>query len=75
MRQGSARAIAIGWGMVPRGEVGIVVAGLGLAAGAIDGPIYSIVVGMAVLTTLVVPPLLPLLVRRAEPDLSARVDA
>jgi Kef-type K+ transport system membrane component KefB len=71
IRQGSARAIAIGWGMVPRGEVGIVVAGLGLAAGAIDAAIYSVVVGMAVITTLVVPPLLPRLVRRAEPGLAA----
>lgn len=64
---GRARATLIGWGMVPRGEVGIVVAGLGLAAGAIDGTLYSVVVGMAVVTTLLVPPLLPALVRRAEP--------
>ncbi|HET7686214.1 MAG TPA: cation:proton antiporter [Candidatus Limnocylindria bacterium] len=66
-RTGRARALLIGWGMVPRGEVGIVVAGLGLAAGAIDAAIYSVVVGMAILTTLVVPPLLPRLVRAAEP--------
>lgn len=66
LRLGRDRALLIGWGMVPRGEVGIVVAGLGLSAGAIDGPLYSVVVGMAVITTLVVPPLLPVLVRRAE---------
>ena len=63
--QGRARAALIGWGMVPRGEVGIVVAGLGLSAGAIDAPIYSVVVGMAIITTVIVPPLLPMLVRRA----------
>ena len=51
--------------MVPRGEVGIVVAGLGLSAGAIDSQLYTVVVGMAILTTLMVPPLLPWLVRRA----------
>ena len=69
LRQGRARAVLIGWGMVPRGEVGIVVAGLGLSAGAIDGEIYSVVVGMAIITTLIVPPLLPRLVRAAEaPD-------
>ncbi len=50
----------------PRGEVGIVVAGLGLSTGAIDSEIYSVAVGMAILTTLIVPPLLPRLVRRAE---------
>jgi Kef-type K+ transport system membrane component KefB len=66
--QGRWRAAMVGWGMVPRGEVGIVVAGLGLSAGAIDSEIYSVVVGMAIITTLVVPPLLPWLVRRAEAD-------
>lgn len=62
---GRRQAVLIGWGMVPRGEVGIVVAGLGLQAGAIGTGLYSVVVGMAVLTTLIVPPLLPWLVRRA----------
>ena len=66
LRQGTARAAFVGWGMVPRGEVGIVVAGLGLSAGAIDSSVYTLVVGMAVITTLIVPPLLPMLARRAE---------
>lgn len=66
IRLGRDRALLIGWGMVPRGEVGIVVAGLGLSLGAIDAPLYSVVVGMAVITTLIVPPFLPALVRRAE---------
>jgi Kef-type K+ transport system membrane component KefB len=62
---GRDRAALVGWGMVPRGEVGIVVAGLGLSAGAIDSELYTVVVGMAILTTLIVPPLLPWLVGRA----------
>jgi Kef-type K+ transport system membrane component KefB len=70
-RSGMARATLVGWGMVPRGEVGIVVAGLGLSAGAITGELYSVVVGMAIATTLLVPPLLPGLVRRAEPEAAA----
>ena len=65
---GRRRATTIGWGMVPRGEVGIVVAGLGLTTGAIDGEIYSVVIGMAVLTTLIVPPLLPALLRASDPE-------
>jgi Kef-type K+ transport system membrane component KefB len=68
--RGRRRATAIGWGMVPRGEVGIVVAGLGLSTGAIDGELYSVVVGMAILTTLIVPPFLPLLLSRAEKQLT-----
>ncbi len=69
LREGTARATLIGWGMIPRGEVGIVVAGLGLSYGAIETEIYSVVVGMAIITTLVVPPLLPVLARRAEGSL------
>ncbi len=75
LREGRARATLIGWGMIPRGEVGIVVAGLGLSSGAIETQIYSVVVGMAIVTTLIVPPLLPLLVRRAEGTVVAARDA
>jgi Kef-type K+ transport system membrane component KefB len=63
---GIRRAALVGWGMVPRGEVGIVVAGLGLQLGVIEGSIYSVVVGMAVITTLLVPPMIPWLADRAE---------
>jgi Kef-type K+ transport system membrane component KefB len=49
------------------------VAGLGLAAGAIGSELYAVVVGMAVLTTLLVPPLLPALVQRAEDDAASLV--
>lgn len=66
LRLGRDRALLIAAGMVPRGEVGIVVAGLGLQVGAIDDSIYSVVVGMAIITTLIVPPFLPALVSRAE---------
>ena len=72
--QGRAQATLVGWGMIPRGEVGIVVAGLGLSTGAIESEIYSVVVGMAILTTLIVPPLLPMLVRRAESGAAAGAD-
>jgi Kef-type K+ transport system membrane component KefB len=63
---GTRRAVLVGWGMVPRGEVGIVVAGLGLQIGVIGGSMYSIVVAMAIATTLLVPPFVPRLVRWAE---------
>jgi len=63
---GARRAVLVGWGMVPRGEVGIVVAGLGLQIGVIGAAMYSVVVAMAIATTLLVPPLVPRLVRWAE---------
>jgi Kef-type K+ transport system membrane component KefB len=49
-------------GMVPRGEVGIIVAGIGSTAGVIDAELFAVIVGMAVLTTLIAPPTLKRLV-------------
>jgi Kef-type K+ transport system membrane component KefB len=68
---GRERAILIGWGMVPRGEVEIIVAGLALTAGAIGSDLYAVIVAMVVITALVVPPLMGPLVRRAEPAIVA----
>jgi Kef-type K+ transport system membrane component KefB len=48
----------IGCGMVPRGEVGMVVAQIGMSMGIIQKPVYAVVVFMAVATTIVAPALL-----------------
>jgi Kef-type K+ transport system membrane component KefB len=57
-----ARGMAIvGVGMAPRGEVGLIVASVGQGIHAIPDAVFSVVVVMTVLTTIVVPPLLPLL--------------
>ena len=56
-----------GFGMVPRGEVGMVVAQLGLSLGVIEKPVYAVVVFMAVMTTLVAPPLLAFSFRGEQP--------
>lgn len=55
---GKADMFRIGVGMVPRGEVGMVVAQLGLVLGVISNKTYSVVVFMAILTTMIAPPLL-----------------
>jgi Kef-type K+ transport system membrane component KefB len=55
---GWADAVRVGVGMVPRGEVGMVVAGIGLTFGVINPAIYSVVVFMSLATTMVAPPLL-----------------
>lgn len=60
---GGAAAIIIGVGMVPRGEVGIIVAMLGLRLHAIPESMYALVIFMSVMTTLAVPPVLRLLFR------------
>jgi Kef-type K+ transport system membrane component KefB len=64
-RLGRRDAIRIGVGMIPRGEVGMVVAQFGLGLGAISRDIYGVVVFMAVASTLVAPPLLDLVFRSA----------
>ena len=46
----------IGMGMVPRGEVGIVVAQIGLGLQAVSDAAYGVVLFMAVATTLIAPP-------------------
>lgn len=50
--------LAIGIGMIPRGEVGLVFAGIGAASGVLDKPLQAAIVIMVVLTTFVAPPLL-----------------
>ena len=50
---GSANIIGIG--MIPRGEVGIIVASIGLEHYAITGELYTVVVMMSVITTIVAP--------------------
>lgn len=44
--------------MTPRGEVGIVVAGLGLASGALDRELFAVLVAVSVITSLLAPPAL-----------------
>jgi len=53
---GWRRAAQIGVGMVPRGEVGIVVAQIGLGLGVISGQFFAAVLFMAIATTMIAPP-------------------
>jgi Kef-type K+ transport system membrane component KefB len=55
---GRRPAIVVGIGAIPRGEVGIIVAGIGLTQGVIDAELFAVVVGMSLVTTLLAPPLL-----------------
>lgn len=59
------RKLVIGVGMVPRGEVGLIFAQLGLTAGLPSGGLYSSVVLMVMVTTFVAPPALRALLSKA----------
>jgi Kef-type K+ transport system membrane component KefB len=56
-------AIQIGTGMISRGEVGLIVASVGISAGIIGGEVFAITVVMVLVTTLATPLLLRLAFR------------
>jgi len=64
-RLGRAEAFRVGAGMVPRGEVGMIVAQIGMSLGVVGNAAYLVVVGMAVATTILAPPLLAIAYRGA----------
>ncbi len=54
----------VGYGMISRGEVGLIFAGVAISAGAISQSIYAIILGMIIVTTF----LAPLLLRKSFRD-------
>lgn len=50
--------LRIGLGMLPRGEVALIIAGIGLSSGAISQQFFGVSVIMLLITTLMAPPLL-----------------
>ncbi len=51
-------SLQLGIGMVSRGEVGLIVAAIGLQSGYLSAPVFSAIVGMVLISTLITPPLL-----------------
>jgi len=61
---GKVDKLIIGWGMVPRGEVGLIFATTGKTIGVISDELFSIVVIVIMLTTILPPPILNFLLKR-----------
>lgn len=61
---GGAGKWLVGWGMVPRGEVGLIFAMVGRQLGVISESMFSVIVIMVILTTLMTPPILTWLLRK-----------
>ena len=74
-RMGFRNSVAVGWGMVPRGEVGAIVALVGLSAGVISEAFYGVVLFMVTATTLIVPPLFPVFLKNIKPNSSQEMGA
>ena len=53
-----AEALALGFGMNARGSTEVIVASIGLSIGVLDQRLFSVIVTMAVVTTLIMPPTL-----------------
>ena len=61
---GSSGKWVVGWGMVPRGEVGLIFAMVGKNLGVMNEAMFSVIVLMVILTTLITPPVLTWLLKR-----------
>jgi Kef-type K+ transport system membrane component KefB len=61
-------AVQLGVGMVSRGEVGLIVATIGVNQGMVPESTFSAVVGVVIITTLVTPPLLRALFPKGQPS-------
>lgn len=55
---GRKSSYIVGMGMVPRGEVGIIVAALGKNAGIFNDYVYALIIAMSLLTSIIAPPIL-----------------
>ena len=61
--------LVVGLGMVPRGEVGLIFASIGRVMGILDLSLYSVVIIVVLLTTLITPPSLKWAIDRRKSEL------
>ncbi|MCK5085199.1 cation:proton antiporter [Candidatus Parcubacteria bacterium] len=61
-----ASKLTVGIGMISRGEVGLIFAGIGKELGVLDDSIFGAIVILVILTTLITPPLLKWSIARKE---------
>ena len=73
---GAARGMnrwVIGVGMIPRGEVGLIFAAIGQGIGVLNDELFSVIVIMVILTTLIPPPVLAWLLRKNDNRIQTQV--
>jgi len=69
------KAMKVGIGMISRGEVGLIVAGVGVSSGALTNDIYTTVIIMVALTTIITPIWLKVAYRKDPPEPSNTASA
>ncbi len=70
-RRGSWR---VGVGMLPRGEVALIMAGIGVSNGVLDSDLYGVAIMMTIVTTALAPPILAMSFKGGEPGLRSPAD-
>ena len=65
-----SKAMKVGIGMISRGEVGLIVAGIGVTTGVLSSNIYTTVIIMIAITTLVTPVWLKRAYSKEPPDIN-----
>ena len=63
---GGTKRLIVGFGMVPRGEVGLIFANVGMAIGVVSDELFSVIVVMVIFTTLLTPPILAFLLKKED---------
>lgn len=51
-------SVQLGFGMIPRGEVVLIIAAIGITEGLIDSIVFSTIVLLVIITSLITPPIL-----------------
>src|SRR5581483_2353707 len=62
------KSMKVGIGMISRGEVGLIVAGVGVSSGALTGNIYTAIIIMVAATTIITPVWLKSAYRKDPPE-------
>jgi Kef-type K+ transport system membrane component KefB len=73
MAGGGVKKSIVGWGMVPRGEVGLIFATIGKSLGVVSDEVFSVIIIMVILTTLLTPPVLSFLLKRQQASASSQL--
>jgi predicted amino acid-binding ACT domain protein len=66
VRQGGVDRLLVGIGMVPRGEVGLIFATIGLSTGVLDEQLYAALLVVVLVTTVVTPPAIKARIHRSQ---------
>ncbi|MFM9036195.1 MAG: cation:proton antiporter [Actinomycetota bacterium] len=72
--RGPIDKLLIGIGMMPRGEVGLIFASIGLSKGVLDDELYGALLLMVLVTTVLTPPLIRLRLSRGTVEPATEID-